>query len=69
VDTVIAWVVAPVDHVFPVADDDVKTTFPPVQNVIGPPAVIVGADGVGFTVTVIPADAAEVQPAEARVTV
>jgi hypothetical protein len=50
---VIACVVAPVDQVFPVADDDVNTTFPPVQKVIGPPAVIVGAEGVGFTVMLI----------------
>ena len=46
-------VVAPFDHVFPVLTDDVNVTEPPEQNVVGPPAVIVGALGVGFTVTVI----------------
>ena len=35
-------VVAPVDQVFPVADEDVSTTELPEQNVVGPPAVIVG---------------------------
>ena len=45
-------VVAPFDQVFPVADEDVKTTDPPAQNVVAPPAVIVG--GVpGVTVTVL----------------
>ncbi len=58
----IDWVVAPVDHKFPVADDDVSTTLPPAQNVNGPPAEIVGVDGNGVTVTVVPADDAEVQP-------
>jgi hypothetical protein len=55
-------VVSPVDQIFPLADDEVKTTLPPAQNVNGPPALIVGVDGTGFTVTIVPADAAEVQP-------
>ena len=42
VDTVIDCVTAPVDHVFPVADEEVNITLPPEQNVVGPPAVIVG---------------------------
>jgi hypothetical protein len=50
--TVIDCVVAPVDHVFPVADEDVKMMEPPAQNVVGPLAVIVGVTGVGFTVMV-----------------
>jgi hypothetical protein len=66
---VIDCVVAPVDQRLPVADDEVKVTLPPVQNVTGPPAVIVGVAGIGFTVTVVPADAAEVQPALVTVTV
>ena len=53
----------------PVADDDVNTTLPPVQKVVGPPAEIVGVAGKGFTVTVIPGEAAEVQPATVTVTV
>ena len=51
VETVIDCVVAPVDQTLPVADDDVNTTLPPVQKVIGPPAVIVGVAGVGLIVT------------------
>ena len=39
----------------PVADDEVNTTDPPAQNVVAPPATIVGVDGIGFTVTVVPA--------------
>lgn len=54
-------VVAPFDQRFPMAADDVKTTLPPVQNVVGPAAVIVGVVGNAFTITVVPADAAEVQ--------
>ena len=49
------------DQTFPVGDDDVRTTFPPEQNVVGPLGVIVGAAGVGLTVTVVPAEAADVQ--------
>lgn len=45
--------VAPVDQVFPVADDEVRITEPPVQKVVGPPAVMVGTAGSGFTVTVV----------------
>ena len=59
--TVIAWVVAPFDQRFPVADEDVNTTLPPVQKVVAPPAVTVGVAGNGFTVTVVPAEVAEVQ--------
>ena len=36
-------VVAPLLHRFPVVADEVNTTLPPVQNVVGPPAEIVGA--------------------------
>jgi hypothetical protein len=69
VETVIDWVVAPVDHKLPVAEDEVKVTLPPAQNVVGPPAVMVGVGGVGFTVTVVPADVAALQPAMVTVTV
>ena len=62
VETVMDCVVAPVDHKLPLADEEVKTTLPPAQNVNGPPALIVGVAGNGFTVTVVPADVAEVQP-------
>lgn len=59
--TVIDGVVAPFDHTFPVAAEEVNTTLPPAQKVVGPPAVIVGVAGKALTVTVVPADAAEVQ--------
>ena len=62
-------VVAPVDHRFPLADEEVNTTFPPAQNVVEPPAVIVGVAGIGFTVTFVPADVADVQPAVVTATV
>ena len=68
-ETVIDGVVAPVDQVLPEPADDVNVTEPPEQNVVEPPAVIVGADGVVFTVTVVPADDGEVQPLAVLVTV
>ena len=67
--TVMLCVVAPVDHVLPVADEDVSTTLPPAQKVSGPPAVMVGAAGAGLTVTVVPAEAGDVQPLTVLVTV
>ena len=46
--TVIDPVVSEVDHTLSDPYDEVKTTEPPEQNVVGPPAVIVGtAGGVG----------------------
>ena len=69
VETVIDCVVAPVDQTFPLAEEDVNTTLPPAQKVNGPPAVMVGVAGIGFTVTVVPAEATEVQPPLVRVTV
>lgn len=57
--TVIDCEVAPVDHRLPVAEDDVKVTEPPVQKVVGPPAVIVGVDGLALTVTTVVVDVAE----------
>ena len=65
----IDWVVAPVDQTLPLAEEDVNTTLPPAQKVVGPPAVIVGVAGSGFTVTVVPAEVAEVQPAVVTATV
>ena len=57
-------VVAPVDQVFPVAEDEVKVTEPPVQNARGPLAVIVGVVGSGFTVTVVATEVDEHDPFE-----
>ena len=35
---------------------EVNVTLPPVQKVVGPPAVIVGVTGKSFTVTTVAAD-------------
>ena len=60
--TVMDCVVSPVDHKFPVVAEEVKTTDPPAeQNVVGPPAVIVGIVGIGFTVTLIVFEATDEQ--------
>ena len=58
--TVMDCVVAPFDQRFPVADEEVNTTFPPEQNVVGPPAEIVGVAGMAFTVTTVAAERGEV---------
>ena len=55
-------VVAPVLHVFPDVELEVKVTLLPEQNVVGPLAVIVGAAGFEFTVTVVVAEVAEHPP-------
>jgi uncharacterized protein with GYD domain len=64
VETVIDWVVSAVDQVFPVAEEDVNVTEPPVQNVVEPLAVMVGVAGNGFTVTIVAAEVAEQDPLE-----
>ena len=51
------------------AEDEVKLTLPPSQKAIGPPAVMVGVAGNGVTVTVVPAEVAEVQPPVVTATV
>ena len=57
----IDWLVAPFDQIFPVADDEVSVTLPPWQKVVAPEAVMVGVAGNALTVTVVAADAAELQ--------
>lgn len=57
--TVIDCEVAPLDQRFPLADEEVRVTEPPVQKVVGPPAEIVGVGGFAFTVTTVAADVAE----------
>ena len=37
---------------------EVRVTLPPMQKVVGPPAVMVGVDGKVFTITSIAADSA-----------
>ena len=48
-------VVAPVDHRYVKPAGAVSATLPPAQNVVGPPAVMVGA-GFAFTVTTVAAE-------------
>ena len=55
-------VVAPVDQTFPIAEDEVSVTLPPVQKVAVPEVEIVGIDGIAFTVTTVSADEADEQP-------
>ena len=57
------WVVAPPGvQRLPDALEEVSTTLPPAQKVVGPPGVMVGAEGSGFTVTVMAFDTGEGQP-------
>ena len=56
-------VVSPVDHTFPVVAEEVNTTEFPAQKVVAPLAVIDGATGNGFTVTVVAALAGLKHPA------
>jgi hypothetical protein len=55
--TFILCVVAELDHKYDDPALDVNVTLPPVQNVVNPPAVIVGAAGNGFTVTEVATEA------------
>ena len=41
-------------HTLPVALEEVKTTLPPVQNVVGPPAEMVGVAGMALIVMLTP---------------
>lgn len=61
--TVMDCVVAPLDQKLLLAEEDVKVTEPPAQNVVGPLAVMVGTAGMELTVTVIGEEAGDVQPA------
>src|SRR6266850_6055029 len=60
---VIDCVVAPFDQAYDAPLLAVSTTEPPAQNVVGPPAVIAGAGGFAFMVTVVGAEVA-LQPYE-----
>jgi hypothetical protein len=57
--TLIVCEVAAFDQTFPEACEDVKSTEPPAQNVVGPPADIVGNGGFELTVTAVIAEVAE----------
>jgi hypothetical protein len=52
----------------PLALREVNVTLPPGQKVVGPPGVIVGVGGIGFTVTVVVSEVVE-QPLTVTVTV
>ena len=60
--TVMEGVTAPFDHTLFEGSDDVSITLPPVQNVVGPLAVIVG--NVPLTTTEMALEGTDVQPAE-----
>ena len=47
------WVVAPVDQVLPLAEDEVKVTEPPEQKVVAPLAEIVGVAGAPGSLMVV----------------
>ena len=66
--TLIDCVVAPFDHEYALPLDAVSVTEPPVQKVVAPEAVIVGA-GSGFTVTAVAGDVALQPFASTTVTV
>ena len=53
----------------PLALLEVSVTLSPEQNVVGPPGVIAGVAGTGFTRTAVAADGALVQPLAVTVTV
>jgi hypothetical protein len=59
---VIDWVVAPLDHVFPAALDEVNVTEPPEQKVVGLLAMIVGVVGPDVIVTLVAADVETQEP-------
>ena len=63
----IARVVAPLDQRYDTAGEDVSTTLPPAQKVVGPPAVIAGV-GSGFTVTAVDVEVPEQPFASVTVT-
>ena len=54
-----ACVVAPLLQTLPVAELEVKITFPPAQKVVAPLTAIVGVAGNGFTTTVVALEVAE----------
>ncbi len=54
--TTIAWVVSLSLHRLPDDAEEVSVTLPPGQKVVGPDGVIVGAGGIGLTVTTIGAE-------------
>jgi len=66
VETVIDGVVAPVDHLLPVAEDEVRVIVVPGQNEVGP--LMVGVAGAGLAVTTKGAEVAKHPDASKNVT-
>jgi hypothetical protein len=62
-------VVAPVDHLFTVADDDVKVTLPPGFKLGDPITDTVGVVSNAFTTTVFPNELDDKQPSLSALTV
>ena len=56
-------------QLFPDEELEVRITLPPEQKARGPPAEMVGVEGVGFTVTTIGVETAELHPPETAMTV
>ena len=52
-------VVSEVDHTLLEDELEVRITLPPSQNVVGPPAKMVGTGGLLFTVTTVGAETLE----------
>ena len=61
--------VAPFDHKYEVPGVEVNTTEPPAQNVVAPPAEIVGVAGVGLTITFVAAELPDEHPSKICCTV
>ncbi len=49
-------------HWLPLTEDELNVTVPPAQKVVALPAVIVGDDGTGLTVTTIAFDEPDEHP-------
>ncbi len=64
----IETVVSVLLHRLPTVADEVSVTLSPTQKVVGPPAVIVGAGGIGLTTTTTVSDEGLVQPSSVCVT-
>ena len=56
-------------HWLPVAAEDVRVTLPPSQKPVALPAVMVGVEGAGLTVTVVAADGGDEHPPAVTITV
>lgn len=52
----------PLDHKLFEAYDEVSVTLPPEQKEVGPFALIIGAAGIGFTVTTVGDEEGDTQP-------